>query len=189
MSCDRFFLSHLSTVFITKAMIMTNVDFIFPVSFYLFDDKAIVNWLVLVFGWFLHLSTMTMTNVDKVTMTNVDFIFCVSFCLFHAEAMVHWLLCFFCLFVPTLFCVLSSLSAFSMIAEAMVNCLVWFLASLCTYPILFCVLRLHQRELLFFEITSYLLNLWWHCANMIDNEPRRDFASSKVQIGAVILHR
>ena len=46
-----FFLSHLSTVFITEAMIMTNVDFIFPVSFFTCSmiTEVMVNWLVLFF--------------------------------------------------------------------------------------------------------------------------------------------
>ena len=47
-------------------------------------------------------------------------------------AMVSWLLRFFCVSLCLFyFCVLWNLYAFSVITEAMVNCLVWFFPSLC----------------------------------------------------------
>ena len=120
-----------------ETMSMSNVDCIFFVSSYLFNDNWSDGPLVGLLGSIFSMIPFTSPYYVDSWHSHHDHCWFYFFAPLSASsmitaAMVSWLLRFFCVSLCLFyFCVLWNLYAFSVITEAMVNCLVWFFPSLC----------------------------------------------------------
>ena len=151
-----FFLSNLSTVFITEAMTMSSVHFIFPVSFYLFIDNLGNGQLIgsVFFHGSFCISLLYKLIADTVPSAVLILFFAtLSASSMITEAMVSWLLPF----LPSLctYSILCTLETFSFFHDNWNNGqLIGFIFFTLFVPILFCVLWSQQWDLLFIGVVS-----------------------------------